>query len=78
MKEVLLLLPERLLNRIDDFRFERRFESRLKAIRHLLEKGLDSEENKSMAEDKNCVKLKSEEKQGKSILNPIKKGEGDL
>ena len=35
-----ITLPEKLLERIDDFRFDNRFNNRSEAIRHLIEKAL--------------------------------------
>jgi len=38
--KILLTLDENLLKRIDDFRFENRFNTRSEAIRRLIEEGL--------------------------------------
>ncbi len=37
------VLEEELLNKIDDFRFENRFESRAAAVKHLLQVALEKE-----------------------------------
>jgi len=39
-----VVVPVELLSRLDDFRFEHRFESRAEAIRHLLEWALNNYE----------------------------------
>jgi len=49
--KVLLTLDTRLLERLEDFRFENRFSSRSKAIRHILEKAL-KEYEKSKVKNK--------------------------
>ena len=38
--KIILVMEEDLLNRIDDFRFENRINSRSEAIRRLIEEGL--------------------------------------
>jgi metal-responsive CopG/Arc/MetJ family transcriptional regulator len=42
-----ITLPKDLLNRVDDFRFDNRFNNRSEAIRHLVEKGLKEYKRKS-------------------------------
>jgi metal-responsive CopG/Arc/MetJ family transcriptional regulator len=42
-----ITLPEELLKRIDDFRFDNRFNNRSEAIRHLIEKALKEFEKKA-------------------------------
>jgi metal-responsive CopG/Arc/MetJ family transcriptional regulator len=44
--KVLLLFDEDLLERIDDFRFENRINSRSEAVRRLIEEGLRKQEKK--------------------------------
>jgi metal-responsive CopG/Arc/MetJ family transcriptional regulator len=44
---ILLTIDEKLLNRIDDFRFENRINTRSEAIRRLLEEALKGYEKKT-------------------------------
>ena len=62
---ILLTLGEELLKRIDDFRFENRFNTRSEAIRHLLMAGLESFKSKTQR-----AKLT-----GKWMMNKAKKQE---
>ncbi len=44
--KILFVLPEDLLRRIDDFRFDNRINSRAEAVRQLIEEGLKKSEKK--------------------------------
>jgi metal-responsive CopG/Arc/MetJ family transcriptional regulator len=45
-ERVILLVPSRLLERIDTFRYSRRIPSRAEAIRRLIESSLKAEESR--------------------------------
>ena len=46
-----LTLPEELLERIDDFRFENRYNTRTEAVLELLKRGLDGVEQEKQRAD---------------------------
>jgi metal-responsive CopG/Arc/MetJ family transcriptional regulator len=50
--KLLFVLPQELLNRIDDFQFGNRIKSRAAAIRLLIEKGLGADKTKPKAKKK--------------------------
>ena len=46
LKKVIVKMPEELIARLDDFKFEKRFNSRSEVIRFLLDWGLKQNPNK--------------------------------